>query len=397
MELVEASETVMGLVLTKRLVPLAVRTETLVAPYDKMLQHIQKKGISQETINDLTIEFGPGLINAALDAAKHLNGLGELGDWPKILEETAAMYQAGIMLEKMSRKLQEGQTIDWSKISQLSRATQLKLSDGLVKLSDIEPGEMPFVKLGWKSFDDHVGGVPKVGLVVVGGRPGVGKTWFMVKTVTSYAREHKEKNVAVFSLEMVLSEIADRFKGSGVLEKRRPSAEVQKRIYMCDKMVNADEIIQFCTTIPDLGLVCIDFADLVIKGEANEGTMSILYKTLAAGAKELGCTIILLSQLSRKSGIPKPSDLRWTGLAEALGWMILMLYDPSTDWTSDEEDKDTSLKVIDGSAYIIVWKIRGGFRLHKEDAPGAICIPFKGKIGWHSSASKWFTLKKFER
>jgi replicative DNA helicase len=168
-------------------------------------------------------------------------------------------------------------------------------------------------------------------------------------------------------------------------------------MYICEKILSAEEIIQTCTTIPDLGLVCIDFADLTIRGEANESTMSVLYKTLAAGAKELGCTIILLSQLTRRSGIPKPSDLRWTGLAEALGWMIMMLYDPATDWTVEEDSKEDTLPVADGSAYILVWKVRGGFRKHVDDAPGAICIPFKGKFGWHNSKSRWFTLKKYER
>lgn len=348
-------------------------------------------------ITELTLKYGVTVINAALHAVSNMNGLGELANWPKVLEESYAMYEAGTALEKMSKDLQNGKPVDWAKISMLSRNAQVKLSDNLVTLDNITPGQMPFIPLGWKAFDDHIGGVPEVGLVVVGGRPGVGKTWFMVKTITSFVKAHPEKNVAVFSLEMVLTEIADRFKGEGILESDRPDAEQQKRIYMSDRPVIADEIIQACTTIPNLGLVCVDFADLVVKGIADEGTMSVLYKTLALGAKELNCTIILLSQLSRNNGIPKPSSLRWTGLAEALGWMIIMLYDPSSDWTCEDEDKEETLPVMDGAAYIIVWKVRGGFRKHTEDSPGAICIPFKGKFGWHNSKSKWFTLKKFER
>lgn len=395
MELLEACEICVGLVLKKRLSPLAIRPETLMAPYDKIIKTIQTDGKIDMT--ELAIQYGPGIINPALDAVKNLNGLGEAADWPKILEESSAMYQAGITLEKLSQKLQRGEVIDWSKITSLSRNAQLKLSESLMKLSSIEPGEMPFIKLGWKAFDDHVGGVPEVGLVVVGGRPGVGKTWFMVNAVTSFAKEHKDKNVAVFSLEMIFSEIAARFKGDSVLESNRPDKEQQDRMYICEKPMTADEIIQTCTTIPNLGLVCIDFADLMIKSGVDESAMGSLYKTLMLGAKELGCTIILLSQLSRKNGIPKPSDLRYTGLAEALAWMILMLYDPASDWTVDEEVEDSDLPVIDNSAYIIVWKVRGGFRMHQNDSPGAICVPFKGKFGWHKAKSKWFTLKKYEK
>lgn len=395
MELLEACEITVGLVLKKRLSPLALRPETLMSPYDKIIKDIQTTGKIDMT--DLALKYGPGVINPALDAVKNLNGLGEAADWPKILEESSAMYQAGISMEKLGQKLQRGETIDWSKVSGLSRNVQLKLSEALMKLSDIEPGEMPFIKLGWKAFDDHVGGVPEVGLVVVGGRPGVGKTWFMVNAVTSYVKEHLNKNVAVFSLEMIFSEIAARFKGENVLESNRPTKDEQDRMFICEKPMTADEIIQTCTTIENLGLVCIDFADLMIKSGVDESAMGSLYKTLMLGAKELGCPIILLSQLSRRSGIPKPSDIRYTGLAEALAWMILMLYDPASDWTNDEVSDEDELPVIDNSAYIIVWKVRGGFRVHPQDSPGAICIPFKGKFGWHSTKSKWFTLKKYEK
>jgi hypothetical protein len=394
MDITEVSEINVGLVLTKRQSPLAVRSECLISPYDKLMKEVQTAG--KLDISDLAIRFGPTLINSALDAAKACNGLGTMADWPKILEETAAMYQAGATMEKLSRKLQNGEVIDWTKITTLSRAAQLHLSEDLVTLDRITPGQMPFTKIGWPVVDEHIGGVPKVGLVIVGGRPGVGKTWFMTNLVTRYTRQNKDKNVAVFSLEMINEEIADRFKGNTLLESQRPTEEEQKRMYFCDKILSGEEIIQKCTAIEHLGLVCIDFADLTIRGEANEGTMSILYKTLAAGAKELGCTIVLLSQLARRNGIPKPSDLRWTGLAEALGWMILMLYDPSSDWTV-EDDENNVLPVQDGCAYIVVWKVRGGFRAHTADAPGAICIPFKGKFGWHRTKGKWFTLKKFER
>lgn len=366
----------------------------LIAPYNKILKDIQTQG--KIDLTDLALRYGPTVINAALDAAKATQGLANETNWPRVLEESYAAFQAGQVLEKLSKKLLAGDSIDWSKVSELSRSTQLKLAQDLVPLSDIVPGAMPFVETGWKAFDDHVGGLPEIGLVVAGGRPGVGKTWFMVKLVTSYVKAHRDKSVAVFSLEMVLSEIAARFKGDSIPESSQPDLDAQHRMLMCDKILSADEIIQMCSTIPNLGLVCIDFADLTIRGAADEAAMSVLYKTLAAGAKELGCTIVLLSQLARRNGIPKPSDLRYTGLAEALGWMILMLYDPSSDWTVDGTE-ETVLPVIDHAAYIIVWKVRGGFRRHAEDAPGAICIPFKGKFGWHAHQSKWFTLRKYEQ
>jgi hypothetical protein len=397
MDLQSVSEVNVGLVLKNRISVLAIRPEELISPYDKIIKDIQKCGVVDMT--DLAQKYGPNIINAALHAVENMNGLGELANWPKILQESSAMYQAGIKMEKLAGKLQRGEVIDWTQVNVLSRSTQMKLSEGMVKMSDIEAGEVPFVKTGWKVLDDHTGGLPEVGLVVVGGRPGVGKTWFMVNLTTCYTKLHTDKTTAIFSLEMILKEIANRYKGAEILESHKPSKEEQERLYLCERPMSGEEIIQACTTIPNLGLVCIDFADLTIRGEADEGSMSTLYKTLALGAKELGCTIILFSQLSGSTGIPKPSNLRWTRLAEALGWMVIMLYDPSTDWTVDDNNEETNkaLPVMDGSAYIIVWKVRGGFRQHKDDAPGAICVPFKGKFGWHQSKSKWFSLKKYER
>ena len=83
-----------------------------------------------------------------------------------------------------------------------------------------------------------------------------------------------------------------------------------------------------------------------------------------------------------------------TGMAEALSWMILMLYDPSSNWVASEDKSSEILPAIDGVAYIIAWKVRGGFRVHADDCPGAIAVPFKGSRGWHPKQSKWFSLKK---
>jgi hypothetical protein len=65
-----------------------------------------------------------------------------------------------------------------------------------------------------------------------------------------------------------------------------------------------------------------------------------------------------------------------------------MLHNPLVGWDSTEE---TSLPKQKQSAYILVWKMRGGFRKHLNDSPGAIMIPFRGDKGW-GDKSRWFTL-----
>ena len=70
-----------------------------------------------------------------------------------------------------------------------------------------------------------------------------------------------------------------------------------------------------------------------------------------------------------------------------------MLYNPNTDWHKVEGDMEDALPTIDDHAYNIIWKVRGGFRKHLEDCPGAILIPFRGDKGWHPTKGRWVSLK----
>jgi replicative DNA helicase len=265
-----------------------------------------------------------------------------------------------------------------------------------IPLSEIEPGEIAFKETGFTAIDKHLGGLPIVGQVIVAAQTSTGKTSFMIGLASCWAKKHQKENVAIFTLEMMKEEIARRFDEIYLLNN-----ETKDRIQINDAIVTPEEVIAKASTIENLGLVCVDFADLLIKGETTESAMAHIYRTFMLGAKTLGCPVVLLSQLNRgySGGIPRPSDIRYTGLAEALGWMILMLYNPATDWFSEEDTKDKSGKEIltmrEGYAYILAWKCRGGFRFHPNDSPGAIQINFNGKRGWRTdSEGKWFDLRK---
>lgn len=117
------------------------------------------------------------------------------------------------------------------------------------------------------------------------------------------------------------------------------------------------------------------------------------------GAKQLHIPIILLSQLSYKyqGGLPHPDHLRYTSLAKALAWMIIMLYNPSSDFYEEDSGVADMLPIVEDKAYMILWKVRGGFRKHINDSPGAIQIAFRGDKGWGDKTSErsWYSLKKY--
>lgn len=379
------SEIVVGLILEKRLSPISVRPEMFHPPYNDVIK-LYKAGICSEEIIQKT---GLLPIQTAHDAARNINGLGEL-NWVQILEQSASFYSAGDKLEKMSKKLMRGDDIDWSNLTAIARDAQSGMSGDFVSLSEVEGSDMPFIPTGWKPLDDHLTGIPETGLIIVAGQPGVGKTTFLTKLVSKFAQTHTDKVVAVYTIEMMMKEIAMRFRGV------EPSGkEVEKRILLNEKPVIPEEVISKASTIDNLGLVAVDFADLMVRGESGESSYGHIYRTLALGAKSLGCPIVLLSQLSRyERGLPKPKHIRYTGMAEALAWMILMLYDPARDWYNEDDDEDLQLPVVDNTAYVLCWKIRGGFRSHLDDSPGAIQMAFKGKHGWGNTNSRWYSLKK---
>ena len=108
---------------------------------------------------------------------------------------------------------------------------------------------------------------------------------------------------------------------------------------------------------------------------------------------------MLLAQYSRtyQGGLPRPNMIRYTSLAEALGWMLICLWNPHNSFYDDKDalrilQLRSSAKVTEAAA--LVWKVRGGFRNHRKDSPGAIIHQFKGDKGW-SPEGRWFHLRNY--
>jgi hypothetical protein len=385
----DASEVVAGLILENRLSINSVRPELFFGEYKSLIQQI-KDGTTEP--EDLILKCGLLPFNTALDAAKSLNGAGEMADWVALLEQSAVGYNVGRKLEKLGRNFQNGRDVDWGQIKELLAKSQEGISTDFVPLSQVEGGEVTFIPSGWLPFDTHIGGFPEAGLIVMAGNPGVGKTTALIKFASKFAKEHPKKQVAVFTIEMLLKEIAGRFREITKLDK-----DVESRIQLDDIPVSPEQAINKASTIDNLGLMIIDFADLMIKGDTTESAMAHIYRTLAIGAKQLRIPIILLAQLNRmyQGGIPRVRHIRYTSMAEALSWMIMMPYSPSNDFYAEEDDAMEALPIIEDRSYLVLWKVRGGFRKHKEACPGAIQIPFRGDRGWSDKAGRWYSLRKY--
>ncbi|OGH07426.1 MAG: hypothetical protein A2W22_03085 [Candidatus Levybacteria bacterium RBG_16_35_11] len=388
----DSSEIVAGLLIMGKLSVNAVSESLFFPPYDEIIKQI-KSGKSEP--EDLIETVGLNPVQASLEAAKSLNGLSG-ANWIRILENSALMYDAGTKMEKLGRKLQRGEEIDWSQMTSIAAKSQSNIGHAFTPLSEIEGGQIPFKPTGLVAIDEHLTGFPETGQVIVAAPPGTGKTTLLTAIASCWAKQHEQETVGIFTLEMIKKEIANRFSETSSLTEEQKS-----RILINDDPLIPEEVLNKSATIPHRGLILIDFADLLVRGETTESAVAHIYRTFMLGAKALNCPVVLLSQLNRNytGGIPRPYNIRYSGLAEALGWMILMLYNPSTDYFAEEDTKDKDNKVIlpiiENRAYIIAWKVRGGFRKHLEDSPGAIQIPFRGDKGWATkSKGQWFSLRK---
>lgn len=337
----------------------------------------------------LTKGVGYVVLERATEAVKYINGV-PIG-WPELLHNTAVMYGVGSQCDSYSKKLMKGEEISPSDL--VAAAQKLIINTNNVVTGDeIVPEIDPFVPVFWEPLDFHIGGVPKSGLTVIGAPPGAGKTTAMLKIARSIVQ--KEKKIAIFSMEMTAGQLMYRMEDIGSLTE-----EEKKRLYVCAEILTPTAVANAVTMLPnDIYLVAIDFAELMLNSSGDESSseqsMSFVYNTLVKVAKYSNVPMILLSQLSRnyEGGLPRIHHLRYTGMAEALASLILLIYNRGAVFA--KMDSGGSLPNSPGKAYIIVGKSRYGHKQTKKGGVGAIQIDWDGKKGWGDATtlSSWFPI-----
>jgi replicative DNA helicase len=287
--------------------------------------------------------------------------------------------------------LDRGETIDVSKgLAALARLE--KEQRVFVPMSEVEPEKVIWHPTYYNPIDEYVGGIPDSGLIVVGGPPGTGKTTFLSKLLINMAKNGKK--TAFFSLEMTMNQVMFR---ALQIDSKFKTKKVQKNLLIADDVFTVDEIYSHASRLkaahPDLYMIGVDFADMIAPtGRGRDGVDAVdnIYKTLARLAKKIRVPVMVLSQLNYNyvGGRPRVNHLRGSRLIEALGALVLLLWNPDT---IDVEQKDEVLQVHPGIAYIIVGKSRFGFH-NPTESVGAIQVEFKKEKGWADKANGWFGL-----
>ena len=242
------------------------------------------------------------------------------------------------------------------------------------------PGSVTGVASGLIDLDEITSGFQKGDLVIIAGRPSMGKTALALSVMRNAAIDFKVP-VGMFSLEMANHQLAQRLlcaEGrvdshlvrTGKLPKNQwknlslaVGSLAEAEIYLDDTpAITVLELRAKARRLKaekNLGLIIIDYLQLM-QGprniESRQQEISNISRSLKALAKELEVPVIALSQLSRaveqrSDHRPQLSDLRESGAIEQDADVVIFLY-RSWVYSREEEDK--------GKAQAIVAKQRNG-------------------------------------
>jgi replicative DNA helicase len=269
-------------------------------------------------------------------------------------------------------------------IKDLLKSALTKIEE-LSKSGDTITGEAT----GYTDLDQKTSGFHAGDLVIVAGRPAMGKTTFSMN-IAEHVALKGEKPVAIFSMEMPAEQLILRmFASHGrvpltdirtgkIREEDWPRIGMAVTAFAKTKLFIDDTPALSPTEIRaktrrlarehnGLGLIVIDYLQLMqtgSKADNRAAEISEISRSLKGLAKELSCPIIALSQLNRSveqrpDKRPVMSDLRESGAIEQDADIIIFIY---RDEVYNEESPDK------GTAEIIISKQRNGpigrVRLH---------------------------------
>ena len=255
-------------------------------------------------------------------------------------------------------------------------------------------------KTGFSGLDRVLAGLGKSDLVLVGARPGMGKTSFALNIATNVAKQTK-KAVCIFSLEMSADQLVNRVLSSearvnsyalrtGELtpEDWENLAIASGELSGCDILI--DDTSGMTVTamkaklrrVQNLGMVVIDYLGLMQGDHHNDNRVqevSEISRSLKIMAKELMVPVVCCAQLSRgpesrTDKKPMLSDLRDSGAIEQDADTVIFLYRSEYYKTGEATDQNTSI------AEVIIAKNRHG-------STGTV------NMGWNGQYTKFVTIE----
>jgi replicative DNA helicase len=248
--------------------------------------------------------------------------------------------------------------------------------DRLDKLNSPEADQYRGVPTGIKELDDTITGLNRTDFILLGARPGMGKTSFALN-IARHAAVKAEKRVAFFSLEMSKEQLVSRLlsteamvEGTKLRTGKLNEDEWVRLIEAGDVLsktqlyfddnptITVPEIKAKLRRLRDVDLVVIDYLQLMnssMRIDNRVQEISQITRSLKIMAKELNVPVLALSQLARDSEKrtnhrPVLSDLRDSGSIEQDADIVLFLYRDDyyqdTEAPGEDGDKNQSECII---------------------------------------------------
>jgi replicative DNA helicase len=263
------------------------------------------------------------------------------------------------------------------------QSMQEVVKDSFRKLEDVSATEgfVTGVPTGFDDFDRITAGLQPSDLIIIAGRPSMGKTAFALN-IGYHAALQTGKGVAIFSLEMSKMQLGIRLLGfdAGIDATRLRTGFLRDGdwarltnsanrlselpIFIDDSSgITVLEMKAKCRRLKrkkDLCLVIVDYLQLIQgrrSAESRQLEISEISRSLKALAKDLNVPVLALSQLNRKvedrpNKRPQLADLRESGAIEQDADVIVFIYRDEVYHPTTEENRNV--------AEIIVAKQRNG-------------------------------------
>lgn len=262
------------------------------------------------------------------------------------------------------------------------------------------PDEIHGVPTGFIDLDRLLSGLQPSDLLIIAGRPGQGKTGFLLSVAKNAALIHK-KHVAIFSLEMSNEQVVQRLiaQETGIDSQRLRNGKLHDeewslfthavevfsstQIHLDDTpAITPMQLRTKCRRLHmehGIDLIIIDYLQLMSGDSRNDNRVqevSHISRSLKVLARELNVPVLSAAQLSRAveqrtDKKPVLSDLRESGSLEQDADIVMFIYRP------DQYEKDTEKQNV---AEIIVAK-------HRNGPVGSVELIFRGALAKFENAA----------
>ena len=273
-------------------------------------------------------------------------------------------------------------------------SVQDALPEAMAKIEELSAfeGDITGIPTGYQEFDRLTAGLQPSDLIIVAGRPAMGKTTFAMNLVENAAIKHG-KSVAVFSMEMASLQLVMRlFSSLGQIEQNRIRTGTLDDLDW-PKLTSAMNLLHKCKIFiddtpalspaelrararrlkreHDIDMIVVDYLQLMAVPDTRENRateIAEISRSLKTIAKELNVPVVAVSQLNRAleqrpNKRPVMADLRESGAIEQDADLIVFIY------RDEIYNPETSEK---GKAEIIIGK-------HRNGSTGRVHLAFQGQ------------------